>query len=193
MLNISNHNSKNWSNDQIEAALKMSGWDKIVDIEFPNVNPTWGTFEVKCAAASVVYAANKIVEKNSKVAHVMGEMGMTMELVRRLQKDGWTVVHSTTERITETGKDGSITKLFVFKQFRIYSNGGLVHTYATPCIRMRYWFEGDDAFEYEVQNLCTRTGRPCINGAFDDGDGAGIDCDKFGPYSPNSGWCIHFQ
>ncbi len=40
-LNISNHPSDKWTEKQLNSALELA--DQIIDLPFPNINPTWDT------------------------------------------------------------------------------------------------------------------------------------------------------
>jgi len=53
-INISNHPSAKWSPEQLAAALDLAGEEPIRDVQFPNVNPTDGRYEVMQQAYDLV-------------------------------------------------------------------------------------------------------------------------------------------
>lgn len=119
-INISNHPSSKWSKEQLEAA---GGKVNILDIPFPNVNPRSGLNAIEFLSQEL---ASKIEEvllntpRHQTMVHVMGEMGLTYNLVRRLTRSGYAVVHSTTERLKVEKEDGTFGTEFRFVQFRNY-------------------------------------------------------------------------
>lgn len=131
-LNISNHPSDKWSEKQISAALEFA--DEIIDITFPNINPEWDTVrythiitledlikdyrkktDVKSFKEFCLYH-----NSNNTIVMIMGEMCYTHYLVNILQKEGYNVVCSTTERNTVENEDGTKTVKFEFCKFRFY-------------------------------------------------------------------------
>jgi len=117
-LNISNHPSSGWSQEQKDAALAL-GCSEIVDEQFPNVNPMWGREEVSREAKAVV---SRILDKyRGQIRHAMveGEFTMTVELVKKLQGSGVKCYVATTER--DVVVEGDVKKSrFSFKRFREY-------------------------------------------------------------------------
>ena len=112
-LNVSNHPSFYWLEDQVEAALHLirsTNREDIIDIQFPNVPPTASKKEVEAIGRQVIKQINKM--DDVEYAHIMGEMSLVYFLVRNLNLK---VVVSTTERIELDGK-----KEFKFVQFREY-------------------------------------------------------------------------
>ena len=131
-LNISNHPSDKWGDKQRNSALEMA--EEIIDLPFPNINPEWDT--VKYSHISSLDDLIKPFKKRDSekslkdfplyhnnqntVVMVMGEMCYTHYLVNLLQKEGYTVIGSTTERNTVQNADGTKTVKFEFCKFRNY-------------------------------------------------------------------------
>ena len=113
MINISNHPSTKWGDEQLKAA------GAVVDLPFPAVDPNASSEELDALAQTYL---EKIFSMGTLdgVVHVMGEMGFTFKLVSLLKEAGLTVVHSTTERLSVENPDGTKTSLFKFCQFREY-------------------------------------------------------------------------
>lgn len=128
-INISNHPLKNWSSEQIRAAIELSGDEELIDFPFPNVDPTVDEGQVlklaEKTAASVMDIVEEARDRGVRVkAHVMGQQMMAFFIVMLLMNRGVDVYESTTERkaLEEIKEDGSIVKTSVFKfvRFREY-------------------------------------------------------------------------
>ncbi len=117
LLNLSNHPSEKWSDQQRDIALKAFG--NIEDIAFPNVDPETGLEGVQQLAKSFFEVIQKKAEKEKVTVHLMGEMTFTYTLVKMLELAGITCVASTTKRIA-TEKEGKKVTIFEFKGFRPY-------------------------------------------------------------------------
>ena len=117
LLNLSNHPSKNWSSEQLEAVQKQ--YQSVTDLPFPQISPQATTEEVILLAKTYL---KKITHDFSVLTavHLMGEMTFTVALVRMLQKNHIPVVCSTTERVVIEEKDGKKTMQFSFCRFRAY-------------------------------------------------------------------------
>lgn len=117
-INISNHPSTVWHENQIEAARY---YGEIVDISFPNIPPQIETEEIKPIVneylQKIVALANGLTE--TIVVHVMGESVFSFMLVASLLKKNYKVVASTTERIVSYEGDVKRTE-FKFVRFREY-------------------------------------------------------------------------
>ena len=117
-INISNHPSSIWHENQIEAARH---YGDIVDIPFPNILPQINTVEVKLVVdeylQKIVALANGLTE--TIVVHVMGESVFSFMLVAALLKKNYKVVASTTERVVSYEGDVKRTE-FKFVRFREY-------------------------------------------------------------------------
>lgn len=117
-INLSNHRSNNWDENQINEAKK---YGEIIDIDFPVVNPL---ADEKAISDLVNKYYDIIISKAENVSditvHLMGEMTFTVQLVKKLQNSGITCVASTSVRtVTDLG-NGSKNVIFKFERFRIY-------------------------------------------------------------------------
>lgn len=114
-INLTNHSSVNWSIEQLTAAHK---YGEIIDLTFPNIEPTFTTSMVNILAnntANSIRALGKDI-----IVHIMGEMTFTYAVVSRLKSLGITCLASTTERNTIVTPDGKKISEFKFVQFREY-------------------------------------------------------------------------
>ncbi len=115
LLNLSNHPSDNWPDNQKNQAIEKYG--RIEDMSFPSIDPNWDESQINQLAE--VYEA-KIKEINPTAVHLMGEMTFTFNLVTRLKTLEIECIASTTERIVEEDSNGHKTSVFRFVQFRKY-------------------------------------------------------------------------
>ena len=114
-LNISNHHSQYWSDEQRSAAESMGG--TIVDMPFPNVPPDAEHLWVHSMAEEMLI---DILERSPSVVHVMGEHTLNVALVIKLKSMGVKTVASTTERDVVVAHDGTKISRFRFVRFREY-------------------------------------------------------------------------
>ncbi len=114
-INLSNHPSELWGQEQIEASR---AYGRIVDMAFPNILPTYSIDDVKKMAETYV---EKIAEYDGEViVHLMGEMTFTYQLLTMLKARGITCVAATTERKVSTTADGRKLSEFRFVSYRSY-------------------------------------------------------------------------
>lgn len=113
-INLSNHPSKNWSEEQLTAAKSFG---EIKDIVFPNVSPAASESAVEKLAFDTV---ESFPLSEDLTVHVMGEMTLTYAIVSILKARGIRCVASTTERIVTDNPDGTKTTAFKFFKFREY-------------------------------------------------------------------------
>lgn len=114
-INLSNHPSEGWSKEQLAAAQK---YGEVVDIHFPNIEPTFSTSMVNSLAEITVDTITALGK--DIVVHIMGEMTFTYAVISRLKSMGITCLASTTERNTIIAPDGKKISEFKFVQFREY-------------------------------------------------------------------------
>jgi len=121
LINLSNHPVSSWSNNQIETAQKQFG--KIIDMDFPNVNPNWSEVEIEELSDKyfddIILILNNSKEKTNAV-HVMGELNFTFNIVTKLLNNRIICVASTTQRNTKNIGDKKLTE-FNFVKFRKYN------------------------------------------------------------------------
>lgn len=117
-VNCSNHNSKNWSIEQLTAAQK---WGEIVDYPFPSVDAYASEEQILNLAEEIL---SKLLEMKPDAVMCQGEFTLVYALVNKLKEQGIPVVAACSERKTVEEKlpDGSITKtsVFEFVKFRHY-------------------------------------------------------------------------
>lgn len=112
LLNLSNHSSSNWTEEQLAAA-----GGRVVDMPFPQIKPD-GDEEYIANLADEYY--EKILNTEGvTTVHLMGEMNFTFALVAKLKAHGIRCVASTTQRETVEENGLKISK-FQFVRFREY-------------------------------------------------------------------------
>lgn len=131
LINLSNHPSARWSESQ------KQGWDKIIDIPFPQVSSTATTEDIQVLATEIF---KNFVKENYRGAaksplasrdvlfrflkdyafHVAGEFTLFYYLVELLKTYRSEVVIATTERrtIEKVKEDGTVEKTTVFEFVR---------------------------------------------------------------------------
>lgn len=120
-VNVSNHPSIRWSDDQRNAALKIA--DTIVDVPFPNV-PADETRVTGIAHGIIdsVYSVIKGRQPKDTTVMVAGELSVSFYAIQSLLNRGFKVVVACSDRVSEeqVQPDGSTKKVAVFKfvQFR---------------------------------------------------------------------------
>ena len=119
-INLTNHPSDRWSEEQRSAALQ---YGQIVDIPFPQVPPEANEdYIARLADSLMLNVLTKRRQTNLEpiVVHLAGEHTLVYALVSRLRHAGIRCVASTTQRVAE--EDGSGVKIseFKFVRFREY-------------------------------------------------------------------------
>ena len=118
-INLTNHPSDQWSNEQRDAADK---YGSILDIPFPNVSPE--STEEDIARLAETYT-EKILRMNPDAVLCQGEICLAFAIAERLRAHHIPVLAACSERITEetAQADGSTYKVsrFVFRRFRQYA------------------------------------------------------------------------
>ena len=117
LINISNHPSEKWSDEQ------KARWTKIIDIPFPNVPADSDEIATMEIAAKVIDQITKIMSEDTNARYLMIQGEFTLcyflfEVIRRAVDVG--IAIPTTERTTveTTNPDGTTTKSSVFKFVR---------------------------------------------------------------------------
>jgi hypothetical protein len=122
LINLSNHPSADWPDEQ-KAAAKDYG--SIIDLPFPEIAPDG-------AEDYILSLVNEYIEKITTVlhlypltsgftVHIMGEMTFTFAMIFALQQRGIRCIASTTKRVVEEKKRVK-TSEFKFVRFRNYTN-----------------------------------------------------------------------
>ena len=117
-INLTNHPSDRWSEEQRKAA---EAFGKIVDIPFPLVNENATEAEIEQLAGQ--YSASILGMGKSKdlIVHVMGEQTFCYALVSKLQKEGIRYIASCTKHDSFINEDGQKVSTFHFTRFRDYA------------------------------------------------------------------------
>ena len=117
-INISNHPSTDWKEEQTNEAQV---YGKIVDVSFPNIPPQMDTEEMKTIVEDYIRKIEVLAtgKNEDTLIHVMGESVFSFMLVVSLLKKNYKVVASTTERIVNYEGDIKRT-VFKFVRFREY-------------------------------------------------------------------------
>lgn len=116
-LNISNHPSSGWGEEQLSAA---QWYGEIMDFPFPSVSPYASSEEIQKLADETAAQIASDYPDADITAHVMGEMTFTFALVTRLKALGIRCVASCTDRVAENLGNGDKLSHFHFAQFREY-------------------------------------------------------------------------
>lgn len=119
LVNCSNHPSSTWSSGQKE------GWDEIIDVPFPNVEPEWDTNDkpYQDTVTALWKAVTDVILKKEDCdvfLYVAGEYSVCYEIFLRARNWLLPVVVPTTRReVVETkNADGSTTKTSKFEFIR---------------------------------------------------------------------------
>jgi CRISPR-associated protein Csx16 len=113
-VNLTNHPSSHWEQDQTEAALALAG--SVQDVRFPNVPPEASEKDLTTMAEACLAQ----LPRRATHALVQGEFTLAFEVVRQLQERGITCLAATTQRVVEETDGGRKTSTFRFVRFRAY-------------------------------------------------------------------------
>lgn len=116
-INLSNHPSSLWKENQINAAMR---YGVIVDLPFPVVKEEARPSDIIILVKDYCRKIDEIASNKPCTVHTMGEMTFTYAMVNALKAKGYTCVASTTKRIVEELPDGVKNVKFEFCQFREY-------------------------------------------------------------------------
>jgi len=117
LLNLSNHPSTRWTNEQLKAA---ESFGHIVDLPFPEVNPIGDEKYIDQLAHEYSIKVKDFGGVDGLTVHIMGEMTFTFALVNKLKGEGVECIASTTERIVSELGNGQKQASFRFVKFRKY-------------------------------------------------------------------------
>ena len=119
LINISNHPSDSWDQQQLDEATRL--WGGVIELPFPQIDPNWDYNRTEQEAKKNIETYRREIEKYSGASafHVMGELVYCFCVVQMLKREGYSVVASTTER-TVVMNNGVKESHFGFVQFREY-------------------------------------------------------------------------
>lgn len=116
-LNISNHPSRNWDDEQLSEAMK---YGEIVDIPFPDIDPNFDKFKIKEMAERMFNNILNSYSEKEITVHVMGELTFCYSLVSMLERVGIRCLASCSYRNTIVCQEGKKLSVFRFVRFREY-------------------------------------------------------------------------
>ena len=117
IINLSNHPSTNWSEEQLKAALEFG---EIKDLPFPIIDENMDEAGIDALTDDYLKQIQELSGNEPCTVHIMGEMTFTYALVNKLKAEGYTCVASTSWRDVEIMPDGSKQVKFHFCRFRKY-------------------------------------------------------------------------
>lgn len=150
-INISNHPSAGWSDEQRAAALNNANFDQLlVDIPFPNVSPEATSHDIYLLAKTVKSKAWSVadmhgVDKLNITCMVQGEQTLCWYLTLLLNDWGVRVVVATTERVSVDNQDGTKTSAFRFVRFR--KCGLDTNQHGLSCYKLTHQSSGGGMYE----------------------------------------------
>ncbi len=117
LINLSNHPSEKWGEDQMNAAKELFG--EIADYPFPIVDPNAATTEIHQIAYRIY---NEILVSNTGgySIHLMGEFTFCYQFARICEENQILCFVSTTKREVEVKENGEKISKFKFIKFRPY-------------------------------------------------------------------------
>lgn len=118
LINLTNHPSSKWSSVQMKAAKTYYG--EVVDYTFPIVSSTASKSDISIMAETIVEEIVNLYGRKNIAIHVMGELTLCYNLIRKFAEQDILCVASTTDRVVTEHSDGSKTSTFKFVQFREY-------------------------------------------------------------------------
>lgn len=121
LINLSNHPSDNWPENQLELSRSLFG--QVVDVPFPHIDPAATTSQVRQMAALAAEKAMEMLstanQNEEHAIHVMGELTFCYNFVDLMRGKNTRCLASTTHRVVEETEKGKLSK-FVFVGFRNY-------------------------------------------------------------------------
>jgi hypothetical protein len=119
LINLSNHPSARWPEEQLKAAVNLFG--DVIDLPFPNIDPEWDTDRVAALAGEYAGRCNGMLTgEDNHAVHIMGELTFTHHFVNHAKTLEIHCVASTTSREVRTNDAGEKVSTFKFVKFRNY-------------------------------------------------------------------------
>ena len=138
-INLSNHPSAGWGQQQLEAA-RLYG--EIVDMPFPNVDEQATEAEIMLLADGYLNTIKSKGSAQDLTVHIMGEQTFCYALISKLQKEGIRCVASCTEHDTYFNEQGQKMSTFHFTRFREYR----------PLRALRWWINAKKIITSHLAN-----------------------------------------
>lgn len=118
-INLSNHPSDSWDENQRDAAKK---YGECVDLPFPEIDPTWNEEKIEELANAYCDKVLHMADTYDQITvHLMGELTFCFSLLKKLQHRGIRCVASCAKRNVEEEDTGVKRSVFSFENFREYS------------------------------------------------------------------------
>lgn len=117
LINLSNHPSDKWSEEQMAAAMN---YGVVIDLPFPVVNADASENDIDALANALIGRVMDYGSPETVTVHVMGEMTLTYNMVRKLKEANYKCLASTTDRMVRDLDDGRKEVAFKFVRFREY-------------------------------------------------------------------------
>jgi len=117
LLNLSNHPSEKWGQQQKDAAIIQFGG--VLDMPFPLIDPIATLEEVQILAEEMLEMIHA-KQLPALSVHVMGEFTFCYSLLKLLEQEGIGAYASTTKREVVVDEAGVKTSVFLFIKFRPY-------------------------------------------------------------------------
>lgn len=120
LINFSNHPSSLWEQKQLNKAHEFG---EIVDLCFPEVNPSLDDCHIDLLAQKCIHKIEQIInnqtDNHETVVHIMGELTLCFKIITVLKKNNITCLASTSSR-NVIEKNNQKIAFFDFVQFRKY-------------------------------------------------------------------------
>ena len=117
LLNLSNHPYLDWEEQQKKAAHK---YGNVVDMSFPKVDEYGDEDYITDLAHCYLKKIQAVGKPDNVTIHLMGELTFCFALLKLLQREGYTCIASTSERIVEELHPSQKQVVFKFERFRVY-------------------------------------------------------------------------
>jgi hypothetical protein len=119
LINLSNHPSSKWQDEQLKAAVEIYG--NVLEMPFPIIDPDWNTDRVEAFAIEYTgRCSGMLSEGENNAIHIMGELTFTFHFVTFSKLLGISCIASTTSRIVKANDAGEKISVFKFIKFRNY-------------------------------------------------------------------------
>lgn len=121
LINLSNHPSGMWKEEQLKAAVQ---YGEIIDISFPAISSSWSTECVWLLANDYCKRCLDMLEAHQSkmnAVHVAGELLFCYYIIQKLLSHNITVLTSASDRNVTIDKDIKRSE-FHFVQFREFMN-----------------------------------------------------------------------
>lgn len=112
-INLTNHPSDKWNEDQKRAA---QCYGAIEDLPFPEVDPEGGEDYVRALSDRLV---EQVIERRPDAVLCQGEFTLAYSVIRKLQQRGVTVLAACSKRNVMEKENRKVT-IFEFVRFREY-------------------------------------------------------------------------